>query len=439
MIKAAAPAAEESTVETVQTQVRRPRCRVSPGHFRRLIERLSPVVEPVDPGNSPLAKWARTTAGGAVLPQPASRLFQPGALKAPPRSVLVIRTDEVGDLATTLPLLTAARSAWPQARITLLARDSRGEIMRGGALVDEVVTWPVERAGKAWTGSLPDQFRCWRLGRRLLHHSRPLRGRFDLAILPQRDAEPFGARYVACTAALRVVGFDPTGHGGPAAWDERDLLTDPVRSGEPQTHALRHSERLASAMGITITPDAYDAPGLALIGPADRAGARSLLSPLAPSPGPLVAVHLATGDWPPESCAAAINAVHARVPVRLALIGETGSPEDFLRTLDPSIPLVSTIGRAHPRTLLALLADSDLFLGGAGDAMHLASSVATACVVVADPSAAASSAGPWSAGSQVVPGGGVHQAVLEILTGLSWRPAGDRAATPADRRVRLPA
>ncbi|MCE0535600.1 hypothetical protein LWF15_08760 [Kineosporia rhizophila] len=388
-------------METVQTKVRRPRCRVSPGNFRRLIERFSPVVET-------------------------------GAVEASPRSVLVIRTDEVGDLAMTLPLLTSLRSAWPLARITLLTRGSRGEMMRGGALVDEVIAWPDLES--TWSGSLSGQVRCWRLGRRLLHHSRPLHGRFDLAILPQPDAEPFGTRYVACTAALRVVGFDPA---DCFSGDERGLLTDPVSPGDPQTHALRHSERLASALGITITPDTYDAPGLALIGPADRAAARSLLSPLAPSPGPLIAVNLTARDWPPQSCAAVVNAVHARVPVRLALIGETSSPEDFLRTLDPSIPLVSAIGRAHPRTLLALLADSDLFLGGAGDEMHLASSVATACVVVGDPPAA--SAGPWSAGSQVVPGSGVSQAVLEVLTGLSWPVVGGQTSTPADRRVRLPA
>ncbi|MCD5310152.1 glycosyltransferase family 9 protein [Kineosporia babensis] len=420
--------------------VSRPRLRMAPGMFRRLIERSSPVIATPDPSNSPLAKWARS----------ADPWFQFGSIQAPPRTVLIIRTDSTGDLVMTLPLLSALRSAWPQARITLL---TRSDLLRSGALVDEVIAWP---GAKPWGGSLFAQFRYWLLGRRLLHRTRPLRGRFDLAILPRRDPEAFGTRYVACTAARRVVGFDPADRlAHPGEVDERDLLTDRVGSGDPLTHVLRHSERLATAMGVTITPDAYDAPALALIGPAEHAAARSILSPLAPSTGPLIAVHLGTGqtrrDWPAASYAAAINTVHQRVGVRVVLIGDvTGRTlaEEFASAVDPCVPLVSAVGRGYE---LALLAGSDLYLGGVGDAMHLASSVATPCVAVSGQSLngnpvgadAVNRIGPWSSGSRVVapsdpaPGcadecqaeaahcvlgvsaGSVSRVMIEVLTGFT--------------------
>nr|WP_269326528.1 glycosyltransferase family 9 protein [Kineosporia mesophila] len=285
-------------------------------------------------------------------------------------------------------------------------------------MVDDVVTWPA----RPWRESLAGQLRCWRFARRLLRRARPAQGRFDLAVLPRRDAEHFGARYVAAAAADRVAAFDPADRLGPIGSigqeRERDLVSDLVCAGEPLTHVLRQGERLAAALGVTITPDAYDAPGLALIGPSDHAAARTLLSPLtapAPATGPLVAVMLnsphARGSWP--GYAEAVNQVHQRLGIRVVLLGGPDDEQlgdDFIRTLNPSVPIVSAVGRAPLRTTLALLASSDLYLGGIGDAMHLACAVATPCVAVTCHPAGGNPAdddapnriGPWSADSRVV-------------------------------------
>ncbi|GLY33133.1 glycosyltransferase family 9 protein [Kineosporia sp. NBRC 101731] len=371
------------------------RIRLSPRLFRRLTDSLRPVVE-----------------------------ARPDLREVPPRTVLMIRTDEVGDLMMTLPLLTAMRVAWPQARVTLVTRGLRGEVMRGGSMVDDVVTWPA----KPWRESLAGQLRCWRFARRLLRRSRPAQGRYDLAVLPRRDAEHFGSRYVAAAAADRVIAFDPADRLGPIGpidqESERDLVSDLVCAGEPLTHVLRQGERLAAALGVTITPDAYDAPGLALIGPADHAAARTLLSPLnalatlnplTSVPAPLVAVMLnsphARGAWP--GYAEAVNQVHQRLGIRVVLLGGPDDEllaDDFVRTLNPSVPIVSAVGRAPLRTTLALLATSDLYLGGVCDAMHLACAVATPCVAVTCHPAGGNPAdddapnriGPWSADSRVV-------------------------------------
>ncbi|GAB6901703.1 glycosyltransferase family 9 protein [Kineosporia succinea] len=444
--------------------LRRSRTRLSPGMFRRVAGWFSPVVEPADPRNSPLARWAR--GEGEELEAP--KLLRPGAVGAPPRSVLVIRTDEVGDLMMTLPLLMAMRAAWPQARVTLVTRGPWGELLRGASLVDDVVTWDVE----SWTDSLAGQARCFRFARKLIRTARPVHGRFDLAVLPRRDAEYFGARYIAGAAAVRVVAFDPADRlgplGAPEVEQERELITDLVCAGEPLHHVVQHGERIAAEMGLTITPDAYDAPGLALISPSDRDAARILLSPLSASTGPLVAVMLssprARGVWP--AYAQAINQVRRHLPVRVVLLGAVGDDalaEDFVRALNPTVPLVSAVGRAPLRTTLAVLAAADLYLGGVCDTMHLASSVATACVALTCQPAhgnpvspdAPNRIGPWSAGSQVVgpvrPAEGcgdacvaddahciknighgyVARAVIEVLTGSAIPPT---AMVPAPSR-----
>ncbi|MBT0772198.1 glycosyltransferase family 9 protein [Kineosporia sp. J2-2] len=396
---------------------------------------------PVFPSSRPIPKCLPPRLFGDLV-DCLSPVMQPGGPRAP-RSVLVIRTDEVAGLVMTLPLLTALRATWPQARITLVARGTRGELLRGGPLVDEVVAWPDRAEGPE---SLRGQFRCWRLARRLLRRTRPRGGRFDLALLPgaARQEGQRTARYVARAAARRVVGFDPADAG-------RDLLTDRVADTGPGTHPLRSGERPAGAVGVTITPDAYDAPGLSVIGPADRAAAATLLSPLAFSEGPVVAVEPGTHD--PAVHAAALNQVHARLPVRVVLLGglhDQPAAEVFVRSLAASVPLVSAVGRTRPRVTAALLAGSDLYLGGVGDAMHLASSVATPCVAVGAAVGVAGSGagsagagvvhrhdGPWSAGSRLVvptapdPAGLLARTVLELLTGVAPQPP----ETLTDRRL----
>jgi len=241
-------------------------------------------------------------------------------------------------------------------------------------------------------------------------------------VLPGIAVQESAARYVACTAALRVVGFDPADRlGRPGEAEERDLLSDPVRSEDPAAHALRRHEQLAAAIGVAIGTEAYAAPGTAVISAVERQRAAGLLSPLvaasARSSGPLLAVApgavTARGRWSPAAYAAAVSAVHARLPVRVLLLGPAGdrsAGEQFARALAPTVPLVSAIGRAGPRVAAALLADSAGLLGGVGDTMQVAAAVGTACVAVsAHPVGSSPVAvdgpdrvGPWSPGSRVV-------------------------------------
>ncbi len=63
----------------------------------------------------------------------------------PPRRVLIVRNDRIGDLMLTLPALEALRSALPQAHLSLLASSYAAPLMRGSQLVDECIeddpTW----------------------------------------------------------------------------------------------------------------------------------------------------------------------------------------------------------------------------------------------------------------------------------------------------------
>lgn len=88
---------------------------------------------------------------------------QGGAVPTPPRSVLVVRTDDrVGNLLLTTPLLAALREAFPLARIGLLCAARRAPVVVGTGLYDEL--WAFE---KRTLFQRPWAFVafCWRLRR----------------------------------------------------------------------------------------------------------------------------------------------------------------------------------------------------------------------------------------------------------------------------------
>lgn len=330
--------------------------------------------------------------------------------------MVVIRTDEIGDMAMSVPLLRALRAAWPDVALTLIARPGPAALIRGAGLVDDVLDWePLPGRQDTMLG----QLHSLAYARNMLRRNAPPGGLFDLALLPRRDYEARGARQIATAVAVRAVGFDTTDR--PLTRHERAegrLLAHPVCSGDATAHELRHAERLAAAVGVRIDDQAYARPGLALLDDGERTWARDVTAalPTVPDARDLV---LALGAGAPKRCwpapryAAVINAVHPRQPVRVILVG---GPDDveaaarFRAALDPQVPVADLTGRTDLRRTLALTATADAYLGGDTGTMHLASSVDTPCLVVSchpddgDPRSAnaPNRFGSWSAGSQHV-------------------------------------
>lgn len=60
--------------------------------------------------------------------------------QSPPRRIVVIRTDRVGDLLLSTPLLAGLRQGFPEAHITALVAPYCQEVLATSSLVDEVTT-----------------------------------------------------------------------------------------------------------------------------------------------------------------------------------------------------------------------------------------------------------------------------------------------------------
>ncbi len=225
----------------------------------------------------------------------------------PPRRLLVVLPNWVGDVVLATPALRALRHGLPHARITLLMRPHLEEILDGSTLYDEVCCWPT--ACGLW--------REWKI----LSLVRDLRcRRFDTAILL---TNAFRSAWLAWRAGIRRrVGYARDGRG--------PLLTDRLRwprerGGFKPISMVQAYGRLVERLGCTI-----DDPHPRLqISPAQQQAGQRLLDHYRLEPGryALLAPGAAFGAakcWPAERFAALADALAEGFGLRCVLAGAPG-------------------------------------------------------------------------------------------------------------------
>lgn len=196
------------------------------------------------------------------------------------RSVLVVRTDHIGDLVLSTPFLRSLRSRLPQAHITAVLPPYTSQVLEGSPLVDEVV--PYDREGDG-----PERLRS-------LRH----RG-IDLAISlsprsrSYRVAWRSGARY----RVGYVYSTRPLARLASQAWLTHRMVMrveEDLNAGRPVAHEVEQLGRLAHEMGLP-----YEDTRLEVTVPEeDREFGRHLVAGWGPH---VAGLHLArnwsTGGW----------------------------------------------------------------------------------------------------------------------------------------------
>lgn len=144
-------------------------------------------------------EWAAVSAASAGAHLVAPFLSRPDG--RPPREVLILRLDRIGDVLMSLPAITALREALPEARIRLAVGRWSYEVAQD-APVDEVLVWSAPWVGRRDEGAatLKDLLRAARSRRA----ERP-----DLAIDLQGDLR--ANWLMAATGARARVGYANTG------------------------------------------------------------------------------------------------------------------------------------------------------------------------------------------------------------------------------------
>jgi lipopolysaccharide heptosyltransferase II len=290
-----------------------------------------------------------------------------GAPARPPRRILLLRIERIGDLLMSLEAIEDVRQAAPAAQIDLAVGSWNAALARRmpGLHAVEILdaAW-LARDGQGL--ALPS----------LLRRARSWAGRaYDLAINFEPDIR--SNLVLTATGARRTAGFT-TGGGGP--------LLDVALAYEPRSHTAENARRLVAAV-LDVPP--RPAPARLQVSTEDRRRASEKTGARA---GPLIGIHASGGraikQWDVDRFAALALRL---VTVHGATIVLTGSDSDRplvepIAKILPPDNVVDLAGSIDLPLLAAVLERLDVFVTGDTGPMHVAAAVGTPVVGVFGPS-----------------------------------------------------
>jgi lipopolysaccharide heptosyltransferase II len=304
--------------------------------------------------------------------------------RIPPRRILLLRLERIGDLLMSVGAIGAVRAAAPEAHVHLVTGSWNEPVARMIPGVDSIETldaaWLAREGAGLQMRALMRRALAWRAGR------------WDLGINFEPDIR--SNLLLALSGAPRRAGFTSAGGGA--------LLTDPIAC-DPRAHVAANAIRLVRRVFPDVSTGASATP--LRIPEEERRAAAEMLRDRA---GPLVGVHASGGraikQWPPERFGRVAERLVEDRGATIVLTGAAGDRDlaGALRAaLPPDAPVVDLIGRADLVRLAAVLERLDLLITGDTGPMHLAAAVGTPVVAVFGPSDPARYA-PLAADARIV-------------------------------------
>jgi lipopolysaccharide heptosyltransferase II len=285
----------------------------------------------------------------------------------PPRRILVVDLDNMGDLLLATPAIRALRRRVPRAALHALVSDYSAPVLRGSPHVDELLTCPKGIA----TGPLRARLAlAWRLRRR----------RYDLGVILEAHwgYAGFAELLLAAAGVPRRIGRDLGKH--------RDLLTAaaPIR----QQHWIESYLEVVALVGAAPDGDRMDFPR----DPADDADADAWCRARGlPRSAPVVlfpggTLHLISRRWGVEGFAAVGDALARAWGAPIVILGGAADAplaDDLVRRM--RMPAVSAAGALSLGATGALLRRCRLFITNDSGPMHIAAAVGAPTVAILGP------------------------------------------------------
>lgn len=288
-----------------------------------------------------------------------------------PRSLLVVRRDNIGDLVCTTPLIAALRRRFPHAWLGALVNSYNAPVLEGNDDLDAVIVYTKLKHLESGESVLRA------LGARLASYLRLRRRGIDWALLATPDFSPRMLRLARWLGAKRIAGFSDGSVASLALDQAVPLATLEGR------HEVERAFALGSLFGI-----AGEIPPLRVVpDPAEIEAVRALLRP---HPGAKIALHVsarrAAQRWPAECFAALVERLHAAHGASSLLLwspgpanhprhpGDDAKANEIVARVGPAASLVAypTLRLAE---LIGALAACDAVVCADGGALHLAAAL----------------------------------------------------------------
>ncbi|MFZ5515791.1 MAG: glycosyltransferase family 9 protein [Candidatus Zhuqueibacterota bacterium] len=275
------------------------------------------------------------------------------------KKILVIRTDRIGDVVLSTPVLTALKSRYPQSHVTMMVRPYTREIVEGHPDVDEILVFD-ERV-------LSDKVAYRSFVREIRNR------RFDAAITVYPTF-----RLARLIYASKIPVRLGTGYRWYSILFNRRVYEHRKLS---LRHELEYNLRMLQKIGVPY-PEMIDfkfnVPESAL----QRARDWFTSNSIDPTRDKIVLVHPGSGgsalDWPLEKFAAFSDALNQIRDVKVILTGGPNEHEvvDKVYQLTQSRPM-RAVGIFSIKEMAAFIRLSHLFVANSTGPLHIAVAVGT--------------------------------------------------------------
>jgi lipopolysaccharide heptosyltransferase II len=285
-----------------------------------------------------------------------------GEEEEPIRNILIVRTDRIGDVILSTPVIKALRESHPAAHIAMMVAPYAKDIVDGNPYLDEIILYDKDVRHKGWRESIA--------------FARSLKVKqFDLAII----LHPTNRVHLITSFANipRRIGYN---------YKMGYLLTDPLKHTKPlgRKHELEYNLDVVRALGIEpkdkqlympIKPDSERWVNEAFahfgINPADK----------------LLAIHPGASClskiWPLDRFADVADRLREKYGFRVLIVG---GPKDRETTFNlcraMKEPGIDLGGKTSVSQLASVLKRCRLFLSNDSGPVHIASAVGTPVIAI---------------------------------------------------------
>jgi heptosyltransferase II len=290
-----------------------------------------------------------------------SQAPETGAAEKNYKRVLIVRTDRVGDVILSTPVIKALRGAYPGAYLAMVVRPYTRVIVEGNPYLDEVILYDKEGLEKGWLSTL-------RFSRTLA------KNKFDLAIVlnPSNRSNliPFLAGIPKRVGYNRKLGW---------------LLTDRIKDikSEGKKHEIEYNLDLVRTLGV----QPGDTSSFMPIAPESEKWAETIfLKENITSSDRLAVINPGASDnskmWMPERFAQVANKLFEK-GMKIVILGGPGDKKVCQEVIDRLLcPHINLVGNNDISQAASFLRRCSLFISSDTGPMHIASSCAVPVVAI---------------------------------------------------------
>ncbi len=280
--------------------------------------------------------------------------------------ILVIRTDKIGDVVLSLPVISALRERLADSHITMLVQPGVREVVEDVPELDSILYDAPEDHNLRGFARLVRTFK---------------QGRFDAALLLHPTVR-FALAMVFAGIPIRV----GTGYRFYSLLFNRRIYEHRKDS---RRHEIEYNLSLAEPLGVDVSRISFRISVL----PEASTRITGLLNTMGIDPNrPLIVLHPGTRgsalEWPRRRFGELASCLTAELNGQIILTGgqdEQGVIDEVLRSVTEKV--WTLVGRLTLKELIALLEKADLVIANSTGPLHLAAAVGTPVIGIYPPCA----------------------------------------------------